>query len=76
MKLNTKRSNALMNTKQAAEYLGVSSYSMKLSRCTGLLCGVPAPTYRKMGRMVRYAPLAISAWLEQFEPQKNTGGAR
>lgn len=64
----------LLNTEQAAKYLGVSSYSLKLSRCNGKLSGVPAPVYKKIGRLVRYEPAVIRAWLEQFEPQANTGG--
>lgn len=65
-----------LNTEQAAEYLGVSAYSLKLSRCKGKLCGVPAPAYKKIGRLVRYEPAVISAWLDQFEPQANTGGGK
>jgi hypothetical protein len=63
----------LLNTEQAAKYLGVSSYSVKLSRCSGQLCGVPAPAYKKIGRLVRYEPSVIGEWLDQFEPQANTG---
>ena len=76
MKATTTFLQALLNTQDAAEYLGVSAYSLKLSRCTGLLCGVAAPKYKKIGRLVRYEPGVIGSWLEQFEPQQNTGGNR
>lgn len=65
-----------LNTEQAAELIGVSSYSLKLSRCNGRLCGVAAPTYKKIGRLVRYEPGVISDWLDQFEPQANTGDGK
>ena len=67
---------ALLDTVQAAEFLGVSAYSLKLSRCTGSLCGVASPTYKKIGRLVRYEPAVIMQWLAQFEPQHNTGVTR
>lgn len=60
---------------QAAQYLGCSEQTLRISRHTGKLFGVTAPPYRKLGRTVRYERARLDEWLGQFEEQTNTGGA-
>lgn len=55
-----------LNNREAAEYIGISGYTLKLSRHTGSLCGKPAPAHRKLGRLVVYDKATIDAWIEQF----------
>ena len=62
----------LISTRNAAELLGVAAYTLKRSRCTGVLLGHRAPTYRKLGRMVRYDQKVIEDWVAQFELRSNT----
>lgn len=58
---------ALYNPEEAALYLGFTSDSLKASRTTGILAGVPSPTYTKIGtKSVRYRPEDLDAWVEQY----------
>lgn len=71
----------LFNTRQAAEYLVLAVATLNNSRYTGLLGGVKAPPFRKLGRTIRYEKSALDAWLAQFTPQNSTsetpvGGAQ
>lgn len=69
----------LLSNKHAAPILGTTPDALKISRCTGLLFGLPAPKYLKIGRTIRYKKSTLQAWLDQFEEQSNTtqraGGA-
>jgi len=60
------------DTHEAATFLGFSSYTLRRSRSTGKLAGVPAPRYRRIGKKVIYEPLWLAAWRDQFKPQNNT----
>mgnify|MGYP000046388202 CR=1 FL=1 len=60
------------DTHVAANYLGFGSSTVRVSRVTGTLAGVPAPTYRKIGRKVVYDRMVLSKWIEQFANQQNT----
>ena len=63
----TKTSRApLLDSNQAAEYLGVSNNTLPVWRCTGRHL-IP---YIKVGRLVRYRQKDLDAFLE-----KNTIGA-
>lgn len=62
----------IMNTKQAAEYLGYSEITLKLARSTGILGGKSAPQYVKAGRAVRYHREDLVAWIAQFEKRTET----
>ena len=60
------------DTHGAAFDLGFSSSTIRVSRVTGTLAGVPAPTYRKVGRKVVYDRIVLRKWMEQFANQQNT----
>jgi hypothetical protein len=60
------------DTHGAAFRLGFGSSTMRVSRVTGTLAGVPAPTYRKIGRKVVYDRIVLDKWMEQFANQQNT----
>jgi hypothetical protein len=67
-----------LNTREAAEYLGVSYHTLKKSRYTGQLCGLPAPRYRRLGsRLVIYDGVDLTIWLNQvptFVPSERLSG--
>jgi hypothetical protein len=60
------------DTHGAASYLGFGSSTMRVSRVTGTLAGVPAPTYRKIGRKVIYDRMILDEWIDQFANQQKT----
>ena len=60
------------DTHGAAFELGFSSSTIRVSRVTGTLAGVPAPTYRKIGRKVVYDRIVLDKWMEQFANQQKT----
>lgn len=57
---------------QASHYLGLSPATLRKSRTTGVLSGVAAPKYLKLGRRVFYPLAGLDAWLSQFDPVANT----
>lgn len=63
---------ALLENNTAAPFCGVAPATLKQSRVTGVLCGVPAPAYIKLGRKVVYKEQTIANWLSQFDEQTNT----
>ncbi|OPX56520.1 Helix-turn-helix domain-containing protein [Oceanospirillum multiglobuliferum] len=65
----------LKTSAQAAEILGFSEYTIRLSRATGTLAGVEAPPFIKMGRNVRYKKSDLDNWLAQFQTFTNTAQA-
>ena len=67
---------SLANTHECADELGFASSTIRMSRVTGFLAGVPAPTYRKIGRKVVYDRAILDQWLGQFVNQSNTAGRR
>lgn len=63
----------LLSTKDAARFLGVAPYTLRRARSRGMLCGVPAPRFQRIGtRMIRYELNELKQWLEQFRPYRNT----
>jgi Helix-turn-helix domain len=60
------------NNKGAADYLHFSPSTLNNSRYTGLLGGVKAPPYKKLGKSIRYDKTALDAWLGQFKEQTST----
>lgn len=50
---------ALMNEKQAAAYLGLAVRTLQKFRVYG-----GGPTFRKLGRSVRYLPADLAEWVE------------
>ncbi len=60
------------NTENAAIHIGEPSSSLKISRRTGLLCGHPAPEFKKSGRKVFYMRKTLENWLDGLPAYKNT----
>lgn len=60
----------LLDTHQAAEYLGTTMNSLKQGRGTGLLWGLPAPKFVKLQRAVRYRKETLDAWLDSLPAEK------
>ena len=63
---------AAFSNDHAAEYMGVSPNSLKISRRTGTLCGWQAPEYKKMDRKVIYLRATLDKWLADLPSYKNT----
>ncbi|GAA6206547.1 hypothetical protein [Thalassotalea sp. SU-HH00458] len=59
--------NQLLDEKQAALLLGTATPSLRKSRCTGVLFGIPAPQYLKLGRSIRYKTSVLNSWLDALE---------
>lgn len=60
--------NALLNTADAAAYLGYSADYLKASRKSGKLSGVDAPEFIRIGpRAIRYKREALDNWIKQQE---------
>lgn len=55
-------SRDVMDTRQAAAYLGVSTQTLELYRVTG-----GGPSYAKLGRLVRYRRAKLEEWLASLE---------
>ncbi len=64
---------AMLNNTAAAEIIGTTPETLKRSRSTGLLWGLPAPAYRKAGRRVVYHPSDLSDWTGSLPKFENTG---
>lgn len=60
------------NTWQAAKYMNFAEITVRNSRVSGLLCGVPAPKFRKIGRKVVYFKKDIDDWLAALPSYQNT----
>jgi hypothetical protein len=59
----------------AALYLKSTANTLKNSRSTGILWGVPAPKYLKCGRRILYRFSELDNWINQFGEFHNTGEA-
>ena len=53
----------LMTSKEAAEYLRYSEYTLRRARVSKYLAGVAAPPYHKIGRTVRYKKEELDEWI-------------
>lgn len=62
----------LLSEKQAALIVGCSPASLKQSRHSGVLFGVPAPPFLKMGRSARYRVSSLLHFVMQFTEYRNT----
>ena len=62
----------LHSNDEAAKILGVAPITMKVSRQTGTLLGIPAPKFLKMGRLIRYKNYVLWEWVEQFRSFSTT----
>lgn len=56
-------SSPLLTTGEAAKLLAYSPRSLDNSRVSGLLGGVPAPMFVKLGRTVRYRKDTLEIWV-------------
>ena len=62
-----------LNNQDAANFIGVSPATMRLSRHTGeLFKNVPAPRFMKIGRAIRYRRETLIEWSEQWGEFENT----
>jgi hypothetical protein len=65
-----KPTREVMDTEQAAEYLGVSRQFLEISRCKG-----GGPAFVKWARLCRYRKAALDEWLlshQQMNTVENT----
>lgn len=70
MKIATSLSKSirqLLDEKEAALIIGAATPTLRKSRCTGTLFGLPAPKYLKLGRTIRYKLSVLNEWLETLE---------
>jgi excisionase family DNA binding protein len=58
--LAPRRQSKLMDTEDAAQYIGVTTRTLEVWRCTRRYC-IP---YLKVGRCVRYRQSELDAWLD------------
>ncbi len=61
-----------LTPKEAAEYIGFAYSTLNNARYTGLMGGVAAPLYRKLGKSIRYEKASLDAWMSQFKEQTST----
>lgn len=54
----------ILNTQQAAEFLGVSKQFLEIARCRG-----EGPAYSRIGRLIRYRKEVLLAWVAAHEVQ-------
>tara|TARA_R110002060_G_scaffold78202_1_gene90967 strand:+ start:1845 stop:2096 length:252 start_codon:yes stop_codon:yes gene_type:complete len=57
----------LLDEKEASLIIGAATPTLRKSRCTGELFGLPAPKYLKLGRTIRYQASVLNDWLESLE---------
>ena len=61
-----KFSSLLLTTEDVAYELRISPVTVKMSRCSGVLLGYPAPPFIKLGRCIRYRRNDLFEWLDQI----------
>jgi excisionase family DNA binding protein len=52
-----------MTSREAAEYLGYSDYTLKRARVDKMLSGKEQPKFTKSGKAVRYKMSDLDAWM-------------
>ena len=62
---------AAFDNDHAAEYIGFSPVSLKMSRNSGLLGSHPAPPFKRAGRKILYLRQALDEWLESLPTYQN-----
>ncbi len=67
---------AALSNKDAATYIGYAPLTLKLSRISGELGGVPAPEFKKIGRKVIYLREVLDAWLKKQPTYQNSAQVR
>ena len=59
-------SSDLLDTDQAAAYLGMSEQFLKQARCYGDLPNrTPGPAFLRLGRRIKYRKADLDQWLEE-----------
>jgi len=61
-----------MTSKEAANIIGCAGTTLRKSRSTGTLFGLPAPHYIKRGYHVFYLKPTLEKFHDQFHEQANT----
>ena len=56
----------LLTTAEAADYLGYKDVTLRVSRLTGKLSGLPAPKHIGTGANVRYEKEVLDKWLIEY----------
>ena len=51
-----------LTTKEAADHLGYSEYTLRRARLDGKLSGKDSPKFTKMGKAVRYKMADLDSW--------------
>lgn len=52
-----------LTSREAAEHLGYSEYTLRRARVDGTLSGKEQPKYTKSGKAVRYKKTDLDAWM-------------
>lgn len=52
-----------LTSREAAEHLGYSEYTLRRARVDGMLSGKEQPKYTKSGKAVRYKKSDLDAWM-------------
>ena len=59
--------NLLLNTKETADLCGLKPETLRQMRMVGT-----GPSFLKVGRLVRYRPETVAAWVAELPEQKMT----
>jgi predicted DNA-binding transcriptional regulator AlpA len=66
----------LLDDHATAPLLGVSPATLRKSRVTGTLLGLPTPNFLKIAKTIRYRESDIREWLSQLSCFGNTAEAK
>ncbi|BBN60267.1 helix-turn-helix domain-containing protein [Hydrogenovibrio marinus] len=59
--------DGFLTSKEAAEFLGCAEITLRAARVSGVLFGLPAPAFKKLGRRVYYSIEELEAWVLQIK---------
>lgn len=62
----------VLTSREAANFLKLSEYTLRRSRMDGVLCGVQSPPFIKMGRQIKYLLEDLNIWLGLFPKYYST----
>ena len=64
----------LLDNAPAASFIGTTPDTLKRSRRSGLLWGIPAPEFIKIGRRkIKYRRQTLQGWIDSLPTYNNTG---
>jgi hypothetical protein len=66
----------LFNEKQSGEFLSISHNTLRSGRVTGMVWGVKAPVYIRIGSRIRYRKVDLIEWVAQFDIVSNTSESK